>query len=197
LLAPGRRLWIIGGLLGAIATASFAWSGHGAATEGPGQAWHLLSDAVHGWAAALWVGALAGFSLLLRPRSHDLADATALYAALHRFGGLGSALVAVLIATGLVNSGFLVGLDHIEGLWTTPYGQLLSLKLVLFVAMLGLAAANRFALTPGLGRVLVDPTGRQTAVTALRRSLVIETGAGVAVLTLVAWFGTLAPPASL
>ena len=67
----------------------------------------------------------------------------------------------------------------------------------LFVAMLGLAAANRFALTSGLGRVLADPTGRQAAVTALRRSLIMETGVGVAVLALVAWFGTLAPPASL
>jgi putative copper resistance protein D len=196
-LKPSRASWAIAAGLGAVATASFAWMGHGAATEGAGGPVHLVSDILHGWAAAVWIGALVAFLLLLRTR-HPTPEATAaLHRALHGFSGLGTALVAVLIATGAINGWFLVGLDRLEGLWTTPYGRLLSLKLVLFVAMLGLAAANRFQLTPALGRGLGAQNGARLALAALRRSVVVETLAGMTVLGLVAWFGTLAPPAAM
>lgn len=194
---PGHFTWIIVGLLGALATASFAWSGHGAATEGAGQFVHLSSDIAHGWAAAVWIGALVAFFLLLRPKSIASEALGALHHALHGFAGTGTVLVAILIATGVVNSWFLVGVENIEGLWTTSYGRLLSLKIVLFVAMLGLAAANRFRLTPALGKVLTE-SGRQTAtLLALRRSVALETALAIVVLVLVAWFGTLAPPNTL
>jgi putative copper resistance protein D len=120
----------------------------------------------------------------------------ALHVALHRFSGVGSALVAVLVGTGLVNSWVLVGPGNLEGLWTTPYGQLLSLKLLVFVGMFGLAAANRFRLTPGLARAIRTNSLPDEALAALRHSILLEVLLGLAVLFLVAWFGTLAPPAS-
>ena len=196
-LKPSRASCAIAAGLGAVATASFAWMGHGAATEGAGGPVHLMSDILHGWAAAVWIGALVAFLLLLRTRHPTPGATTALHRALHGFSGLGTALVAVLIATGAINGWFLVGLDRLEGLWTTPYGRLLSLKLVLFVAMLGLAAANRFQLTPALGRGLGAQEDARPALDALRRSVVFETLAGMTVLGLVAWFGTLAPPAAM
>lgn len=192
-LPPGRGAWLAAAGLGAVAAASFAWMGHGAATEGAGQAPHLISDILHAWAAAIWIGALVMFLALLRRRDPTPDDTIALHRALHGFSSLGTALVAVLVATGLVNSGFLVGVDRIDGLWTTPYGRLLSLKLLVFAGMLGLAAANRFRLTPALGAALASPH-EPSALAGLRRSLVAETALGVAVLGLVAWFGTLAPP---
>ena len=79
-------------------------------------------------------------------------------------------------------------------LLTTPYGQLLSVKLVVFLAMLGLAAANRFHLTPRLGRALAGASPSPLAIAALRQSLVLETALSIIVVALVAWFGTLAPP---
>ncbi len=196
-LKPSRSSWMIAAVLGALATGSLAWMGHGAATEGAGGPVHLVSDILHGWAAAVWIGALAAFLLLLRTSNPTPEATSALHRALHGFSGVGTALVAVLIATGAINGWFLVGLDHLNGLWTTPYGRLLSLKLVLFMAMLGLAAANRFQLTPALGRDLGSGPGQDAALSALRRSVVIETLVGLAVLALVAWFGTLAPPASM
>lgn len=195
-LRQGRLSWALSALLGAVATASFAWSGHAAATEDTGKAVHLAADVAHGWAAAVWVGALAAFFLLLRPRAAVARSAAALHGALHGFAGVGTLLVAVLIATGLINSWFLVGPDRIGGLATTPYGRLLSLKILLFVAMLGLAAVNRFQLTPRLGRVLANPDRHAAPLAALRRSVVIETAIGLIVLALVAWFGTLAPPSA-
>ena len=196
-LKPSRTTWIVAAALGAIATASLAWMGHGAATEGVGASLHLVSDILHAWAAAVWIGALVAFLLLLRTPTPTPAAMGALHRALHGFSGVGTAVVAVLLATGAINGWFLVGLDHLNGLWTTAYGRLLSLKLVLFVVMLGLAAANRFQLTPALGRGLGAQDSEGAALDHLRRSVILETALGFGVLALVAWFGTLAPPAAM
>jgi putative copper resistance protein D len=191
---PDRATLGVCALLGAVVCASFAWMGHGAATEGPGGALHLVADILHAMAAGVWVGALVGFLFLLKRRQSDGPELDHLrHKALHGFSGIGSVLVATLVASGLVNSWFLVGPTRIPGLWTTPYGQLLSLKLVLFVGMLGLAAANRFRLTPALGVALNGAGARAPALAALRRSLVVESALAFAVLGLVAWLGMLAP----
>lgn len=196
-LKPSRTTLIVAATLGAIATASLAWMGHGAATEGVGASLHLVSDILHAWAAAVWIGALVAFLLLLRTPTPPPAATGALHRALHGFSGVGTAVVAVLLATGAINGWFLVGLDHLNGLWTTAYGRLLSLKLVLFVVMIGLAAANRFQLTPALGRGLGAQDSEGAALAHLRRSVILETALGFGVLALVAWFGTLAPPAAM
>lgn len=192
-LQPGRTLFGTAALLGLLINASIAWMGHGAATAGPGGLLHTGADILHVLAAAVWIGALVMFLGLLRGSGREPASDAALHRALEGFGGVGSALVAVLIATGLVNSWFLVGPARISGLWTTPYGQLLSLKLVLFVSMLALAAANRFRLTPALGAAVDGGQSSGQALDALRRSLLIETALSILVLGLVAWLGTLAP----
>jgi len=192
---PSLSAFRICSALGAAACASFAWMGHGAATEGPGRLLHLIADIVHALAAAGWIGALVVFFALLRRPPDDPPWRGALHQALHGFAGVGSGLVAVLVASGLVNSWFLVGPQRISGLWTTPYGQLLSLKLLLFAGMLGLAAANRFRLTPTLKAALDHGQPAGPALAALRRSLVLETTLAFAVLGLVAWLGTLAPVA--
>jgi putative copper resistance protein D len=61
---------------------------------------------------------------------------------------MGYVAAAMLIGSGLVNSWFLIG--NISGLFATPYGQLLIVKLVLFAGMLALAVANRFWIVPPL-----------------------------------------------
>ena len=195
-LKPSRLSWILVSGLVALATASFARMGHGAATAGPAGPVHLASDIVHSWAAAIWVGALIAFLLLLVAPARTAEESVALHRALHGFSGVGAACVAVLVLTGLVNGAILVGWESVEGLWTTPYGRLLSLKVLLFVAMLGLAAANRYRLTPDLARALEAPAAQGAAIVALRRSVIAETLLGVCVLALVAWFGTLSPPAA-
>ena len=196
--APGRRTWQAVALAGALACASFAWMGHGASTEGPGHLIHLAGDILHALAAGLWLGALAAFLMMARPETLQTPAAReALHGALHRFAGAGSAAVAALIATGLVNSWFLIGPTHLAGLMTTTYGWLLLAKLGLFALMLVLATANRFRLTPGLGAGLADPAKLPEALAGLRLSLALEALAGLAVLGLVAWLGTLAPVADL
>src|SRR3546814_15261958 len=82
-----------------------------------------------------------------------------------------------------------------SGLFQSAYGQLLLIKLVLFGLMLALAASNRFSLTPALATGIEDGN-IEGAVLRLRRSLWLEGGAAVLILALVAWLGTLLPPAS-
>ena len=191
-LAPRRSTWLAAAALGALATASLAWMGHGAVTEGRLGSIHLVSNVLHVLAAAIWLGALAGFVLLLLEARRKPESRHPLFLALSRFSGIGSVIVAVLVLTGTVNAWILVGPDQVAGLWDTPYGRLLLLKLLLFLAMLGLAAVNRFRLAPALGRDRLD-----ASVGALQRSVAFETAAGAGVLLLVAWLGTLPPPAAV
>jgi len=191
---PGRQGWLIAAALGGLATASLGWMGHGAATDGPLGQLHLASDVLHVLAGAVWIGALVGFVALLA--APDPGAHRTLHRALRGFSGIGSVLVAVLVLTGLVNSWILVGFDHLSGLWTTPYGRLLLVKLTLVVAMLCLAVANRYRHTPALGRALAGETAAEPALRTLRRSIALETALGFAVLAVVAGLGVLPPPAA-
>jgi putative copper resistance protein D len=189
--APRTPNWTLLAALGAAAMVSFAWSGHGAADEGAAGLVHLGADIAHLLAAGVWLGALAAFLLmLLTPASRE--TGTDLRTALERFSGVGSGVVAVLLLSGLLNSWFLVGPARLGGLFTTDYGRLLLAKLALFATMLGLAALNRFRLTPALARRL-QAAGGGGDLAALRRSLAVETLLGVLVLAAVAVMGALAP----
>jgi putative copper resistance protein D len=195
LLKPGRCLWGLTATIGLVVVASFAWTGHGAATEGPNGLVHLIADIIHAVAAALWLGALAALTILLLRRTEP--DNAAMHRALHGFAGLGTLAVVLLVLTGLVNSWFLVGPARVAELGAGLYGQLLIAKLALFAVMLALAAGNRFGLTPGLGSVLARSEDPRQALQRLRRSVVVETLVGVVLLAVVAVMGTLAPPSAM
>ncbi|WP_309091962.1 copper homeostasis membrane protein CopD [Phenylobacterium sp.] len=194
-LKPARALWGLMIVTGLIVAASFAWTGHGAATEGPGGLLHLVADIFHAIAAALWLGALTALTILLLRRAAP--DDLAIHRALHGFAGLGTLAVALLVLTGLVNSWFLIGLARVGDMGTSLYGQLLIAKLVLFAFMLAFAAGNRFRLTPVFGSVLEGGQDPRQALQRLRRSVVAETLVGAVLLAVVAVIGTLAPPSAL
>jgi len=181
----------------AVALASLAWNGHGAMDEGATGWVHVAADIVHLLAAGIWVGALLALLLLVFRRS-DLVDRDHLilsHRALDGFSLVGSVTVAAIIVSGMVNSWLLVGPANILKLPESLYGQLLIAKLLLFGAMTALAATNRFRLVPAFEASLASED-HAAALAALRRSLAIETGCALAVLALVAWLGTLEPPAS-
>ncbi|MDP9424300.1 MAG: copper homeostasis membrane protein CopD [Pseudomonadota bacterium] len=185
-------------LLGGIALGTFAWSGHGAMTEGTAGTVHLLSDIAHLLGAGAWLGALMALSyLLFRPRRiMTSAHVDVSHRALASFAFVGTTVVTILVITGLINSWFLIGLERAGSILTSLYGQLLVAKLLLFLAMLGLAAINRYRMTPAL-EAAIARGDHNAAVTGLRTSLAAETGSAVAILALVAWLGTLAPPAAM
>lgn len=186
-LALAMALWIgsprragVGAMIAGIAVVSLAFSGHAAAGEGAvGLFWQGL-HVLHALAASIWIGALVLFVAMLFGRSLPPVRITQV---LERFGGLGSVLVAILIATGLVNLLFLMPLSAWPSLIATVYGRILITKLMLFATILGLAALNRFRLVP------------RRSITGLRASVAIEWSAGLAVLLCVGIMGTLDPTA--
>ena len=194
---PAAQLASVG--LAAAALASLAWTGHGAAGEAVTGWVQLTADVVHLLAAGGWIGALAALGLMLaRGRSgRTAADFTAMHHALAGFSKAGTLFVGLLVVTGTVSSWILVGPLGATLAATSQYVQLLAVKLALFAAMIGLAAMNRFRLTPALSRDLNAGFVPLGSLRALHRSVVIETGLAALVLAIVAWLGTIVPPVAL
>ena len=174
-----------------------AWTGHGAAGEGTAGTGQLIADIIHLLGAGAWFGALIALSIML---FRSVASVTEEYLHLnHRllkeFSVAGTVIVALVFGTGVVNSWMLVGPQNVLNLFDTLYGRLLAAKIALFGLMLALAAANRFTLTPALEHAL-QGGGVPSALAKLRKSLIIELSLAVIVIALVAWLGTLQPPAA-
>lgn len=185
-------------LASAAALSSVAWTGHGAAGEGSTGTAQLIADVIHLLGAGAWFGALFALSIMLF-RSVESASEEYLrlnHRLLREFSVAGTVIVALVFGSGIVNSWMLVGPQNVPNLFSTPYGQLLIAKLVLFGIMLALAAANRFSLTPAFERAL-HGEGLTSALAKLRKSLVIELSLAVIIVMLVAWLGTLQPPAAM
>lgn len=187
--------WAFAG--GAVALATLLWSGHAAATEGTIGTAHRMSDIVHMIAAAVWVGGIAAFGLMLRPRrgARNDIDVEIVARALASFSRVGTAAVSVIIITGLFN-GFVILGSGMSALFQSTYGWLLMAKVALVGVMLVLAANNRWRLTPALER-MAESRDTESALVRLRVSVSLEAAAGAGVLALVAWLGTLAPEGSL
>ena len=180
-------------ITGSIALTTLVWSGHAGASEGTAGTLHRINDAFHMIAAAVWFGAIAAFLLLMRPGAEPASRRLACAArSLDQFARVGTICVLIIVATGLVNSQMIVGVQNISRSLSTPYGQLLIAKLGLFALMLALAAANRWRLTPAL-KVALDVADPGTAIRAIRKSLILEGISAVLILALVAWLGTLEP----
>jgi putative copper export protein/mono/diheme cytochrome c family protein len=172
--------------------AAVAWAGHAVATPG---ILHLLADAIHLLAAGLWLGGLAVLVVLfgVAGRPADGAWLILLGATTRRFSLIGLACVGTLIVTGTVNGWFLVG--TIPALVGTAYGQLLIVKLALFGLMVGLAAVNRFRLTPRLGEPGRNRprAGVLVAIRLLRRNAAAEAMLGLLILGIVSALGAVPP----
>jgi putative copper resistance protein D len=186
LVLRSDRFRLLATMLGVVALASLAWSGHAGGGEGATGILHRASDILHLIAAAVWIGTLALLITSLMRR------ATAIYevvAALRRFSTTGSMVVGVLIVTGVINLAMIADLTRPTDLIASDYGQTLAVKVALFLAMLAFAAANRWHFTPQLEQA----AGRDTR--AIRMSLSLELCLGIAVVLVVALLGTLSPGA--
>jgi putative copper export protein/mono/diheme cytochrome c family protein len=198
LVLQGRARQHWAGWIGMLAAAAFiaalAWAGHGAATEDvPFDAIHLPADILHLLAAGAWLGALFPLVVLLTqacrdssPQAVDVARAATL-----RFSVLGLSCVGTLLVTGVVNTWFLSG--TVPALLGTLYGQLLLLKIALFVAMIAVAGVNQRRLLPLLADAASDAALCLRATSQVFRNASIEAGLGVFVLAVVGIIGILPP----
>ena len=160
--------------------ATLAGTGHTQGEEGIRALVHVAADASHLFAAGAWLGGLIMLGFVLK-NSLPGVDVV-----LRRFSGMGYVAVAVLLATW-----FLVG--SVSNLTTTTYGQLLILKLCLFIGMLILAAANRFWLVPTL---IGDKRDSTPSIMRLRRNVLGEQVLGALVVLVVSILGTIEPAIS-
>ncbi|HEV2265280.1 MAG TPA: copper homeostasis membrane protein CopD [Stellaceae bacterium] len=182
----GDVAWI-GLALSVALLASLAWAGHGASDEGTDGKIHLAADLLHLIAAGAWLGSLAPLALLLTAaRRGDTATTQAAAIATRRFSLMAMIGVAVLLASGIVNTWYLAG--NVPALIGTLYGRLLLIKIALFLIMLTVAAVNRLRLTPRL--VGAAPNA---ALAQLRRNALIESGLGLGILAIVGVLGILPP----
>lgn len=176
--------------LAAIVLGSLAEVGHTQVDEGISTGIHGLADAVHLLASGAWLGGLLPLSLFLTPGLKARVSNDDAVVALSRFSGMGYVAVAALLASGLINSWFLVG--SMPRLVDTTYGQLLALKLGLFGLMLLLAVTNRFWLVPAMARS-TNSSASEASLLRLRRQIIGEQALGFAIVGIVSVLGTLAP----
>jgi putative copper resistance protein D len=187
----GRDL--ITACLAAILLASLAGTGHAQVEEGWIGLAHVGSDAAHLLAAGAWLGGLVPLGFILLDYSmrggEPIVDVDRI---LLRFSSMGYVAVATLVASGIINSWFLVG--SVSSLLTTLYGQILLAKVAFFAAMLALAAANRFWLVPRMIETRMGVSGEPAVWLArLRYHVLGEQFLGLIILLAVSVLGTMRP----
>jgi copper transport protein len=144
--------------------AALAASGH--AATGATQWLTRPSVFLHGLCIAFWIGALVPLRALL-----GSADAPRTALVVRRFSRAAVPAVIALVLTGASLAA--VELGSIAAFWTTSYGAILGLKLIAFVALLALAAANRLVFTPMLARGGTSGAFRRTIAAELALAAII------------------------
>lgn len=178
-LQPGATAASSGLLL-----ATLALTGHAAMHEGWLGAAHRLNDAAHVLAAGAWLGSLVPLLLVMRALD-DPSRRREAGVALARYSAAGHGAVALVLATGTLNTVLVLGRWPVD--WTSPYQALLTAKIALVLAMVLLAVVNRYRLVPRMAN------DRDRALRALRASTMTEVGLGLAAIACVSVFGLLEP----
>ena len=179
---PKRSTVLVSALLAGILLASLSLTGHAVMNDGTTGRLHRISNTVHVLAAGAWVGALPAILLVLGKRgSTSRGDALT---ALMRFSIAGHAFVALVVASGITSSLFILGRVPVAP--QSAYQIALAAKISLVLLMIVIALANRYVFVP---RMNSDPR--------MARRLVVGTIAEIVVVPLViglvAWFGMIDP----
>jgi len=171
--------------------ATLAWAGHGSATPGELGYVHILADMLHLVAAAAWLGGLLPLVMtlawILQPAEGDLV----LVNLLHRFSTFGIVAVSGLVVSGTLNTLFIPA--DVASILSSRYGQLLTVKLVLFLVMIGFAAVNRSKLTPALASAGAHGVLRADIARRIRRNTLAELALGIVIVVLTGWLGIMTP----
>ncbi|HVV28885.1 MAG TPA: CopD family protein [Rhizomicrobium sp.] len=170
---PAARL-LAAALMAGLALALPAATGHAANSGPPGfLAIGAAVDGAHLLTAGFWIGGLAVLAALFARREPNMLLALSL------FSDWAMMAVLLLVMTGAINAASIVlgGRGRISPLYMGALG----LKLALVLAMLTLAAVNRFRLLPRLD------TG------AIARNARLELGLGIIVVLLAGALGQLQP----
>jgi copper resistance protein D len=210
------HLWLVRGLLALcvgvfIITPGSRWAGLGLAIPlevsltGASHSWANASaagvfgsafDAGHLLVSVLWPGCLLPLFIFLAVYRDAITNQSREVVArvLLRFSNISLAAVTILGATGLLNALILVG--SLRALIFSFYGQILLLKIGLFLGMAGLGAWNYFILKP---RIVLDLRNsrrekKNVNYRKLMRNVMCESILLGGVLLIVGFLGATAPP---
>lgn len=125
----------------------------------------MLVEGLHQFGAAIWIGAIPCFVLVLR----HLQDTDSLKLGGARFSRMSMIGVACILVSGITMWIFYVG--NMQGFYGTAYGVMVGAKVAMFIGLLGLGLGN-FLVTERLRQ------GREASVIRLRRFAEVEIGIG-------------------
>ena len=190
----GRWRRLTGLLLGGAVVISGGLLTH-SATVVDGRALALGLEALHLVAMAAWVGGLVGFGSLLwhtiTSPAAAVAETKGVALAIPAFSGLAIPAVGTLAISGLALAR--LHLTAWDELIRTPYGRWLLAKLLVFAAMLALAAYHQQRVHRRLRDAVAGGRDDGATVSRFRHSLRIEAGLGVVALLFAAVLASTSP----
>ena len=190
-VSPGRGFWVAWTAMAAALVATISFAGHSA--SGDVVAVSLTNDLVHVAAGAVWFTGIVVLSVVLPYACRNLPDGERLRLlapAVVRFSTVALVSITVVGVTGAINSLLRVG--RLQDLVETRYGNVLALKIGLFVVILAVGGLNHFVIRHRLETAI----GRRRASSSralFRRTIVTELIVAVAVLGLTGILTSMAP----
>jgi putative copper resistance protein D len=190
-----RRVTVVeiaAGIVAAALLVSLAGIGHAAATGGAAFFPRVAADSVHLLATAVWPAGLVPFVLFLghTRRLEDAADVAPAQRVIQRFSQVSLVVVFLLVATGAINTVFIVG--SFEALFTTTYGHVLGVKLLLLLVIVVVATVNRYGVVPRLAQA--QPPETLPLLRRLQHLVAVELVLAIGIIIVVSVLGTTAPP---
>jgi copper resistance protein D len=179
--------------LAAVNLASLAWASHAGAATGSLAAVHLLADVSHLLVSAIWPGGLLPLTAWYLISASAPANVSMIHEVLHRFSAISLGAVAALAVSGVLNGLFM--LKEFSDFYLTPYGQILAVKIILFLVMIALGAQNRHLLK--VQRQSESLTNGSAPGKRLFRNICIESALAFVVFGLVGALGAVPPPGAI
>ncbi|HEX6558644.1 MAG TPA: copper resistance protein CopC [Longimicrobiales bacterium] len=141
--------WFSAAAFAVIAASTPAFAGHAAAVQQMAIV-PVLDDAVHVMAASAWLGTLAlllfaGLPVVVRTEN-GFAKAALL---VNTFSPLALVMAGIAVFTGAMNA--FVHINAVSELWTTPYGRILAVKVMIVLITATMGAYNWRVVKPRLG----------------------------------------------
>jgi putative copper export protein len=190
-VSPGRGFWTAWATMAAALVATISFAGHSAGGEPV--AVSLLNDLVHVAAGAIWFTGIVVLSVVLPYACRGRSDGERLRLlapAVVRFSTVALVSITVVGVTGTINSLLRVG--RLQDFIDTRYGNVLVMKIALFLLILVIGGLNHFVIRHRLESAI----GRRRASSSralFRRTIVTEMLLAVAVLGITGVLTSMAP----
>lgn len=141
-----------------------------------------MSEGINAWvhivAATIWVGPQVFLAIAAVPAVRTIEDAQiraqVMRVITRRFGYLAWGAMAVLVVSGVGNLYEIAPVDP-EDIFDVNYGAILSAKIILVVATIGLTALHAFVLGPRVA-ALQESAADESEIASARRASIIISG---------------------